>query len=74
MSKFKIRAVKATAGSTIPRMSETVLLDKEVLEDFTSWSNLTAQNLAAAATVGDLKEDEELIVIVKRYNPEEEED
>jgi hypothetical protein len=66
---FKTTILKAKASDIIPRYSETVYIGdgKDCDAEFTTWDTKIAQAVAEATTLGELKEDEEMIVIIKRH-------
>ena len=70
---FKMVALRAKKGDTIPRFSETVFVGngKDCVVEFTSWRTDVIQAVAEAALLGALGEDEELIIIVKKHEKEE---
>ena len=71
--EFKMVALRANKGDTVPKYDEMVFTDggQSCITEFTSWRTDIIQAVAQAAGLARLKEDEEMIIVVKKHVKEE---
>lgn len=67
--EFKMVALRAKKGDIVPAYDEIIFTDKgkDCVIEFSSWRTDIVQAVAKAALIGELEENEEMIIVVKKH-------